>query len=74
MYTIRRGGLGFKNLGGFNDALLGELDWEIRSERGGLWFKVLANIYGDNDGTVRCEGRDISLWWVNLNRLEIGDR
>lgn len=51
------GGLGVKNLGLFNVALLLKWAWRILDRCDGLWSQVLASKYGDFYKAVGCVRR-----------------
>ncbi|RVW77230.1 putative ribonuclease H protein [Vitis vinifera] len=62
----RSGGLGVKNLGAFNRALLGKWVWRFANERKALWNQVIRGKYGEERGGWRsCEPREaygLGLW------------
>ncbi|KAL6331982.1 hypothetical protein AAG906_020335 [Vitis piasezkii] len=62
----RSGGLGVKNLGAFNRALLGKWVWRFANERKALWNQVIRGKYGEERGGWRsCEPREaygFGLW------------
>ncbi|XP_019418409.1 PREDICTED: uncharacterized protein LOC109329191 [Lupinus angustifolius] len=68
------GGLGVKNLGLFNLALLGKWRWHMLSSSESLWVKVLRSIYGV-EAVVRGGLVDVecfkkgSSWWRDLGCL-----
>lgn len=64
------GGLGIKNLGAFNLALLGKWVWRARAEHGLLWHKVLAARYSGlevGDGDLHRRG---SSWWRGITSID----
>lgn len=46
------GGLGFKNLGDFNTALLGKQAWRLHSEPDAFWVRVIKGIYYPHGPTL----------------------
>ena len=48
--SIRYGGLGIRNVVGFNKALLGKWLWRYAMEREALWLKVIDAKYGSMGG------------------------
>lgn len=70
-------GLGIKDLGNFNKALVGKWIWRILEEESRLWVKVLNSRYGslEENREVVVSGRGgskISCWWKDLCRLYWG--
>lgn len=69
------GGPGVKNLGGFNEALLGKWAWRLLEGKDALWARVLSSKYGDfMENVVECRGGKVrdrlwSSWWRDLVRL-----
>lgn len=49
------GGLGVRQLKEFNEALLGKWCWRMLVDRDGLWYRVLAARYGEEDGRFGAE-------------------
>ena len=45
-----KGGLGFRHLGTFNKALLGEWSWRFVTKRNPLWKQVIVCKYKQEDG------------------------
>ncbi|GLT59681.1 hypothetical protein SLA2020_324880 [Shorea laevis] len=71
------GGLGVRNLEGFNKALLGKWKWRILREKKSLWRRVIWEKYGSVrergwDGCAQNEKG--SAWWRGLWKLERVDR
>ncbi|GLT59703.1 hypothetical protein SLA2020_325080 [Shorea laevis] len=70
------GGLGIKNLLGFNISLLGKWWGRLITEKGGLWRRVLSEIYGNSEGNWLShlrEGRYIgSKWWKDVCKIDEG--
>ncbi|GKU94416.1 hypothetical protein SLEP1_g7914 [Rubroshorea leprosula] len=67
------GGLGVKNLGTFNVALLGKWRWRLLEEENALWRRVLEVKYKVNRINERRGGEwDVhgSSWWKELWRLD----
>lgn len=65
------GGLGIKNCGLFNRALLYKWTWRFLSEEDPLWFQFLSFKYGDIKALImgsafHCIESKISLWWRDL--------
>ncbi|RVX11490.1 hypothetical protein CK203_015858 [Vitis vinifera] len=59
----RSGGLGVKNLGAFNRALLGKWVWRFANERKALWNQVIRGKYGEERGGWRsCDGEKVKFW------------
>jgi hypothetical protein len=54
--SIRYGGLGIRNVVGFNKALLGKWLWRYAMEREALWLKVIDAKYGSmwGVGAQKC--------------------
>ncbi|GAU21951.1 hypothetical protein TSUD_110910 [Trifolium subterraneum] len=50
------GGLGVRKVKEFNVALLGKWCWRLKTERGGLWRRVLAHKYGEVIGEIEVGG------------------
>ncbi|MCH92733.1 RNA-directed DNA polymerase (Reverse transcriptase) [Trifolium medium] len=71
---LEEGGLGIRNLRVFNQALLGKWAWKIRSERRGLWYRMLVNKYGLSNEVINMGGRGSSSWWKSICLLDIGGR
>ncbi|KAL8554378.1 hypothetical protein ACS0TY_002529 [Phlomoides rotata] len=45
------GGLGFKDVGMFNQALIGKWVWRVLTEKNRLWTRILRSRYGSFEGT-----------------------
>jgi hypothetical protein len=67
------GGLGVKDLGWFNLALLAKWRWRLLMENGPLWKKVLEAKYGDVSrlNLTLVRGCKPSLWWKDLLGLGV---
>lgn len=69
------GGLGIKDIEGFNEALLGKWLWRLLENRDALWSKVLFSKYGNFlEAVFQCRGgktwdKSWSSWWRDLVRL-----
>ncbi|GAU51437.1 hypothetical protein TSUD_413370 [Trifolium subterraneum] len=63
------GGIGVRQLREFNLALLGEWCWRMLVDREGLWFRVLAAMYGVEGGRLREGGWRGSSWWREIARI-----
>ncbi|KAL8460481.1 hypothetical protein ACS0TY_032140 [Phlomoides rotata] len=67
-------GLGIRELGKFNRALLGKWVWRILTEKGRLRNRILSSRYGDLEKVMvrqsaiggSCKG---SLWWRDLCKI-----
>ncbi|RVW49097.1 hypothetical protein CK203_084438 [Vitis vinifera] len=60
-----KGGLGVKNLGLFNKALLGKWAWRFANEKKALWNQVIRRKYGEERGWRSGETREaygVGLW------------
>ncbi|KAL6516895.1 hypothetical protein OROHE_018183 [Orobanche hederae] len=71
------GGLGVKDLGLFNKALLGKWAWRFLNERECLWVRVVESRYGREWGRgeeILVEGvrRRWSGWWKDIVRTTFG--
>ncbi|CAJ2637778.1 unnamed protein product [Trifolium pratense] len=67
------GGLGVRQLREFNLALLGKWCWRMLVDREGLWFRVLADRYGVEDGRLCEGGQRGSVWWREIVRIREGE-
>jgi hypothetical protein len=56
----------------FNLTLLGKWCWQVLTNRGGRWFRVLAPRYGVEWGRLRDGGRRGSSWWREIVRIRDG--
>jgi hypothetical protein len=67
------GGLGVKDLGWFNLALLAKWRWRLLMEDGSLWKKVLEAKYGNVSrlNMTLARGSKPSLWWKDLLGLGV---
>ncbi|PNX60993.1 cysteine-rich receptor-like protein kinase, partial [Trifolium pratense] len=63
------GGLGVRQLGEFNIALLGKMVFEDVGGQGGMWFRVLAARYGVVRGRMKEGGRGESSWWREIVKI-----
>lgn len=61
------GGLGVRDLGAFNKALLGKWRWRMLHEHDQLWCRLLMAKYGDDQSSK------VSLWWKDLFKVTMGD-
>src|ERR1044072_9372917 len=61
------GGLGVKDLGVFNRALLGKWRWGLLVGEEGLWARIIRAKYGSGDLGVA------SVWWRDLNSVCAGE-
>ncbi|KAL8469522.1 hypothetical protein ACS0TY_032389 [Phlomoides rotata] len=64
------GGLGIREMGKFNRALVGKWIWRILTEKNMLWVRVLESRYGrleNMEGSLRKSGS--SLWWRDLLKI-----
>ncbi|XP_058774729.1 uncharacterized protein LOC131649001 [Vicia villosa] len=68
---IEAGGLGIRNLGLFNTALLGKWKWKIRAGKKGIWFSALENRYGSNVEALRSGNNGSSRWWKDICDLNL---
>ena len=60
-----KGGLGVKNLGLFNKALLGKWAWRFANEKKAIWNQVIRRKYGEERGWRSGETREaygVGLW------------
>lgn len=69
-----KGGLGIKDLGYFNKALVGKWIWRILDEENRFWVRVLKSSYGslEENRELVLNGRgasNSSRWWSDLCRL-----
>lgn len=64
------GGLGIRNLGAFNLALLGKWVWRCKVEVNMLWRRVLVARYGSLGVAGGLRGRNSSRWWRDINSLD----
>jgi hypothetical protein len=58
----------------FNEALLGKWCWRMLVDRDGLWYRVLAARYGEEDGRLEVGGRSGSTWWAEVVKIRDGIR
>ena len=60
-----KGGLGIKDIGTFNLALLGKWEWNLLQEKGEIWSRVLESKYGGWRSLYEA-GRvgHQSMWWT----------
>ncbi|KAL5168270.1 putative ribonuclease H protein [Glycine soja] len=67
MDKLEKGGLGIRDLGKFNLALLGKWRWNLFNHHGELWAQVLESKFGGwrNLDATRRSIRE-SLWWRDL--------
>jgi len=64
---VAAGGLGIKDIGCFNDALLSKLKLRLESVEEGLWRDVLEARYGSwRNLDITLVHRNQSLWWKDL--------
>jgi len=64
---VAAGGLGIKDIGCFNDALLTKWKWRFESAEEGLWREVLEARYGSwRNLDITLGHRKQSLWWKDL--------
>ncbi|CAJ2647900.1 unnamed protein product [Trifolium pratense] len=66
------GGLGVRKLRKFNLAMLGKWCWRMLVDREGLWFRVLAGLYGVERGRLCEGGASGSTWWREVARIRGG--
>lgn len=73
--TKEEGGLGIKNLGLFNKALLGKWVWRLVTEEERLWVRVIKSKYGVVGEIERRGGRRRRClnWWRYLMRIYRGE-
>jgi hypothetical protein len=64
------GGLRVRRLREFNTALLGKWCWRMLVDRGGLWYTVLAAMYGEERGRLCEAGRGGQLGGGRLGESE----
>ncbi|KAJ9559867.1 hypothetical protein OSB04_005027 [Centaurea solstitialis] len=71
--SFRNGGLNIGGLKDLNRSLLGKWWWRFKSERGGLWKRVIISLYGEDGGLVgegvRATNRKGSVW---SNIIKVG--
>jgi len=64
---VAAGGLGIKDIGCFNDALLTKWKWRFVAVEEGLWRDILEARYGSwRNMNISLEHRNQSLWWKDL--------
>ncbi|KAL8523889.1 hypothetical protein ACS0TY_013738 [Phlomoides rotata] len=71
------GGLGLKEIGVFNRALLGKWVWRVFAEENRLWVRILKSKYGSfDDWDVQGRSRRVrtkgSSWWLDLCEIYRG--
>ena len=63
----KTGGLGFKDLGAFNTALLGKQVWRLLTQPNLLVSKVLTNRYHPKESFFKCKVPENASWiWKGL--------
>ncbi|KAJ9560947.1 hypothetical protein OSB04_006107 [Centaurea solstitialis] len=70
--SFRRGGLNIGGLKDLNRGLLAKWWWRFKSERGGLWKKVISSLYGEDGRLVGEDGRALSRKgsvWSNIIKV-----
>lgn len=69
--TVQKGmgGMGFKDFGSFNDALLGRQFWRLLNNPNSLWAKVLKGLYFPNSSCLKA-GRGATPSWIWSSLLE----
>ncbi|GKV53518.1 hypothetical protein SLEP1_g60039, partial [Rubroshorea leprosula] len=75
--TKNEGGLGVKNLGTFNLALLGKWRWRLLEEKEALWRRVVEAKYKVNRKNVWLGDKwdaECSGWWKDIWQLDVGLR
>ncbi|GKV13373.1 hypothetical protein SLEP1_g24382 [Rubroshorea leprosula] len=69
----KEGGLGVKDLGRFNLALLGKWQWRLLRERRALWNRIMEAKYGVHR-KQDYKGREVkansSNWWKELWKID----
>jgi len=64
------GGLGIRDIGKFNYALIAKWKWRLGVEEGGLWKEVLESRYGSwRNLNVDLTNRKCFIWWRDLGRV-----
>jgi len=64
------GGLGIKDIGCFNDALIAKWSWRYRMSEVGLWRDILEARYRNwRNMNVTLIHRKQSLWWKDLCKI-----
>jgi len=59
-----------KDIGVFNEALLGKWRWNLFHNSRGVWVDVLLSKYGGLEGFVSEQKSPLeSLWWRNLRKV-----
>lgn len=67
------GGLGIRDIGMFNSALVGKWVWKFLEKKESLWVQVVESRYGSFGREVRGGGlARASIWWRDLCRLYWG--
>ncbi|KAL8530201.1 hypothetical protein ACS0TY_007312 [Phlomoides rotata] len=71
------GGLGIREMGVFNRALLGKWVWRVFTEENRLWVRILKSKYGgfddwDDRGRSRRVRKTGSSWWLDLCEIYRG--
>jgi len=67
--SVAAGGLGIKDIGCFNDALLTKWKWRFVIVEEGFWIDILEARYGSwRNMNISLEYRNQSLWWKDLCR------
>ena len=67
---IEVGGLGIREIGRFNAALLAKWKWRIGMEDGGAWKDILESRYGSwRDMRVTMDDKKSSTWWRDMSRI-----
>jgi len=61
--SVEEGGLGIKNVGKFDDALLAKWLWRFGSEENGVWRDIIESRYGScRDMRLTMDDRKASAW------------